>query len=148
MQQASLNQRDLHPLSNRNSIGGRNTPNKSRPASRAESVTYLTKSARGELGPAVFTLPPAGIPGMQRNGVQRGAGENGQMRGEGKSCINFCPSGTSITHRLSHIHRQHNIKALGNVWQDRPEVMGITQWESFRLPETRVELLDSTRVDH
>jgi len=90
---------------------------------------------------ACFTTPPqGGIPGAQRQGVQRGAGENGQMRGEGKTTVNFCPTTTSETHRLSHESRTINIKALGDVWKENPGVMAITQWESFRLPQTRHEL--------
>ena len=92
------------------------------------------------MGPAFTTQPPDKIPGAQRIGVQRGAGENGQMRPDGKTTVNFCPTTTSKTHRLSHEARTINIKALGDVWKENPEIMNISQWESFRLPNTRTEL--------
>lgn len=55
-------------------------------------------------------------PGMQRAGIQRGAGENGWLRGmperPAKTRINFAPSKLTRTTYLSAQKRMHNTQAL------------------------------------
>ena len=51
-------------------------------------------------------------PGKQRMGEQRGAGENGVLRGEGKTRINFAPCKLTRTTYLTTQKRMHNTQAL------------------------------------
>jgi len=113
----------------------------SRAKSRASTPkVYISASARRTLGPAVPLTVPAPIPGAQKIGMQRGAGENGQMRGNGKTSVTMSPAPGTISHRMGMMHRSHNVAALGDIWEGN-EVSKLTPFESFRLEKTRAELL-------
>jgi len=106
---------------------------------KPQTTVALTTSARGLLGPTIPTTRPKGIPGAQKIGQQRGAGENGQMRGDPTTSVTFCPAPPSLSHRISSIHRTHNAGALGDIWKGK-EGGNVSAFESFRV-KTRPELV-------
>ena len=67
---------------------------------------FLKMGLRGTGGGGV------GREGKQRMGEQRGAGENGVLRGEGKTRINFAPCKLTRTTYLTTQKRMHNTQAL------------------------------------
>jgi len=111
------------------------------PTQRASTpIQYISTSARRLLGPAIPYTNPSTIPGVQKIGVQRGAGENGQMRGDGKTTVTFCEAPNSLSHRMGMMHRTHNMSALGDSWKGRA-CNKILPFHSFKLDHTRAELL-------
>merc|ERR1711934_185626 len=81
---------------------------------------YMGPRSQSAQGPReeTMTIPrakeptPRGIPGAQKIGIQRGAGENGVLRPPGKTFIVACPQDLSRTQKKSTYKLMHNTQAL------------------------------------
>jgi len=92
-------------------------------SSRSEhpAEEYISVTERGRLGQSVGYSEMSTIPGKQKMGVQRGAGENGYMKSlEAPTRISFVKLKPGLSHRESLQHRTHNMDALKGCWG--PEV--------------------------
>jgi len=86
----------------------------------ARYMNRRSQSAQGtrEVEIDIRTIPRAPdekiaeIPGKQKIGVQRGAGENGVLRAPGKTFIVACPQDLSKTQKKSTYKLMHNTQAL------------------------------------
>ena len=86
-------------------------------ASTPANKVYVTNSAREHItnqGLQIERPPPKrDYPGAQREGEQRGAGENGKFRAAGRTIINFDPVPTCEDHKLSLTKMFHTSEAVG-----------------------------------
>lgn len=79
---------------------------------RAQSAIGTRDTEKFVMPRAEAPIPLAEIPGKQKIGVQRGAGENGILRAPGKSFIVACPQVLTKTQMLSTYKNMHNTQSL------------------------------------